>query len=249
MVRRPQEYPMQRLDPSLIRGFDLFRSMSEDELRAILADARTRQIPKGAALFEQGTDAREFFVLLDGRLKVVQVTPDGEQVVIRFVVPGELCGVAVALRRPDYPATASAAIDSLALVWDSRSWDSLCARAPALAMNALHTMGQRLQEAHTRIREMSTEEVERRVAHALLRLVSQSGRKTEHGMLIDFPVTRQDIAEMTGATLHTVSRILSAWEGKGYVQSGRQRITVREAHKLFLLAEGAAQGSSSEERG
>ena len=234
---------MNRLDPSLIRDFDLFVSMSEGELRAILSDARPRQVAKGAALFEQGAPAHEFFVLLDGRLKVVQVTPDGEQVVIRSVVPGEVCGVAVAMRRPDYPATALAVVDSLALVWESRHWESLCARAPALAVNTLHTIGQRLQEAHSRIREFSTEEAERRVAHALLRLVSQSGRKTGEGMLIDFPVTRQDIAEMTGVTLHTVSRIMSAWESKGLVDGGRQRIVVREPHKLFVLAEGTPQSS------
>ena len=237
---------MQHLDPSLIRGFDLFRSMSDDELRDVLAEARPRQVAKGSALFEQGAEAREFYVLLGGRLKVVQVTPDGEQVLIRFVVPGEVCGVAVAMRRPDYPATASAVIDSLALVWESRHWDSLCARAPVLAMNTLHTVGQRLQEAHSRIRELSTEEAERRVAHALLRLVNQSGRKTDDGMLIDFPVTRQDIAEMTGVTLHTVSRTMSAWEGKGLIQGGRQRIVVREPHKLFLLAEGSPQSSGPE---
>jgi CRP-like cAMP-binding protein len=54
---------------------------------------------------------------------------------------------------------------------------------------------------------------------------------------IDFPISRQDIAEMTGTTLHTVSRILSASEEQGLVESGRQRITVRDPHKLFMLAE------------
>ena len=229
---------MPHLDPSLIRRFDLFQSVDEDGLRAVLDDATTRRIPKGAAMFEQAAEAREFFVLLDGRLKVVQVTADGEQVLIRFVVPGEVCGVAVAMRRPDYPATASAVIDSLALVWESRHWDRLCAKAPALAVNTLHSVGQRLQEAHSRIREFSTEDVERRVAHALLRLAGQSGRKTDRGVVIDFPVTRQDLADMSGATLHTVSRIMSAWETAGLIEGGRQRVTVREPHKLLLVAEG-----------
>ena len=53
---------------------------------------------------------------------------------------------------------------------------------------------------------------------------------------IDFPISRQDIAQMTGTTLHTVSRTLSAWEGKGLVESSRQKIVVREPHKLFMLA-------------
>lgn len=84
---------------------------------------------------------------------------------------------------------------------------------------------------------MSTEQVEQRVAHALLRLLNQTGRKTERGIEIDFPISRQDIAEMTGTTLHTVSRLLSAWEDKGIIVSGRQKVTVSDAHRLMLLAE------------
>ena len=100
-------------------------------------------------------------------------------------------------------------------------------------------VGSRLQESHTRVVEMSTQQVEQRVAHALLRLAKQSGRKVDHGVEIDFPISRQDIAQMTGTTLHTVSRILSGWEQAGLVESGRQRIVLREPHKIFVLAEQA----------
>ena len=149
-----------------------------------------------------------FYVLLHGRLKVVKVTPDGQQVVIRFVDPGDIYGIAKALRRKDYPATATALVDSVTLAWDMAIWDDFMARHPAFARNVMQMMGQRLQEAHTRLKEMSTEEVEHRVAHAVLRLVTQSGRKMEEGVLVDFPITHQDIAEVSGTTLHSVSRVL-----------------------------------------
>lgn len=240
---------MHRLDPSLIRGLDLFSSMREEELGVVVDAAVPRQVPKGTAMFEQGAPAEEFFLLLDGRLRVSQLTPEGEQVLIRFVVPGEVCGVAVAMRRPDYPGSAAAVVDSLALVWRSRDWPTLCDRVPALARNTLQVVGERLQEAHARIREFSTEETERRVAHTLLRLVRQAGRKTERGILIDFPVSRQDIAEMTGATLHTVSRIMSAWETRGLVGGSRRSILVRESHELFDLAEGGSETDAGSEPG
>ncbi|MHC2821873.1 CRP-like cAMP-binding protein [Bradyrhizobium huanghuaihaiense] len=94
-----------------------------------------------------------------------------------------------------------------------------------------------MQESHTRILEMSTQQVEQRIAHALLRLAKQSGKKLDQGIEIDFPISRQDIAQMTGTTLHTVSRILSGWESQGLVESGRQRIILREPHKIVVLAE------------
>jgi CRP-like cAMP-binding protein len=84
---------------------------------------------------------------------------------------------------------------------------------------------------------MATQAVEKRVASALLRMVNQSGRKIEGGIEIAFPVTRQNISDMTGTTLHTVSRLLSAWEREGIVESTRKHITVTDPHALVLLSE------------
>lgn len=75
------------------------------------------------------------------------------------------------------------------------------------------------------------------MAHTILRLIKQAGRKTPDGLEIDFPITRQDIAEMTDTTLHTVSRLLSAWEDRGLVVGGRQKVTVSDPHGLMLIAE------------
>jgi CRP-like cAMP-binding protein len=85
--------------------------------------------------------------------------------------------------------------------------------------------------------EMATLHVEQRVANALLRLINQTGKKIEGGIEIDFPITRQNISEMTGTTLHTVSRLLSAWQKQGIVESQRKRIMVCDAHRLVELAQ------------
>ena len=229
---------MTDLDRSLIRSMGLFARMTDEALDDILGRASVRRIEPGGIVFEQGKPATEFFVLLHGRLRVHRVTPNGQQVMVRVVNPGDLFGIARALERDDYPGTASAAAESLVLAWPMNTWDTLIEHHPSLAVNAMQTVGQRLQEAQTRILEMSTEDVERRVAHAIMRLVQQSGRKEEGGIRIDFPVTKQDIAEMTGTTLHTVSRILTAWEAEGLVEGGRQKLLVRDAHGLMIKAEG-----------
>jgi CRP-like cAMP-binding protein len=231
-----EQAPMATLDRGLIKGLALFQNMGDGELDLLLGGASSRRIAAGLAVFEQGAPAAEFFVLLHGRLKVTQVTPDGQQIVVRVVNPGDLFGIANALQRRDYPGTATAAVDSIALVWPMSAWDEAMRNHPSLASNAMQTIGQRLQEAHTKLREMATEDVERRVAHAVLRLVKQSGKKTPEGIRIDFPISREDIAQMTGTTLHTVSRILSAWETAGLVEGGRQKLMVKDAHRLQMLA-------------
>jgi CRP-like cAMP-binding protein len=226
-----------RLDRSVVAGMPAFAGIGGAELDEILREAATRRLSKGTTVFDQGAEAELFYLLLDGRIKVVQVTPAGQQIVVRYINPGELFGIASALGRRDYPATAIAAVESLALAWPMRSWAPMVQRHPALATNTLRTLGARLEEAQERIRDMATERIERRVARALLRLIAQAGHRTEAGVAIAFPITRQDLAEMTGTTLFTVSRLMSAWEEDGIVEGGRQRIVVRQPHALVKIAE------------
>ncbi len=231
---------MAGIDRSLVRALPMFAKLGDTELDRLLASATLRRIPVGEAVFEQGEKATQFFLLLHGRLKVTQVTADGQQIIVRMVHPGDIFGFAKALQRDDYPGTPTAAAESVVICWPTEVWASFVEQNPHLAVNAMQSIGQRLQEAHTRIREMATEEVERRVAHAVLRLIDQAGKQESAGIRIDFPISRQDIAEMTGTTLHTVSRILSAWETRGLVEGGRQKLLVRDAARLQVLAEGEA---------
>ena len=232
---------MAPVDRSVVANIPVFAGLSAADLDEVLRDARSLRYPKDSSVFDQGEEAHSFFVLLHGHLRVEKTTPQGQQIVVRYVSAGELFGVAQALALKTYPATAIAVVDSVALSWPSAAWARLIAKFPSLAAGALQTIGSRLQDTQARVVELSSEQVEQRVAHALLRLAKQAGRKVEHGVEIDFPISRQDVAEMTGTTLHTVSRILSAWEQQGLVEGGRQRIVLRDPHRLFGLAEGQAK--------
>ncbi|RUU59976.1 Crp/Fnr family transcriptional regulator [Mesorhizobium sp. M2C.T.Ca.TU.002.02.1.1] len=234
---------MASLDRSLIAGLSVFEGIAAADLDRIVGQARSVRIARGQPVFEQEQEARSFFLLLDGHVRVVKSTPTGHEVTVRYIGPGELMGIASALGRTTYPANAIAAVDCVALAWPSQLWPTFATSFPSFSANTYRMVGSRLQDAHTRVIEMSTEQVEQRVAHALLKLIKQSGKKTEEGILIDFPISRQDIAEMTGTTLHTVSRLLSAWEDQGLVKSGRQRVVVIEPHRLVVVSEG--RGSKS----
>ena len=110
-------------------------------------------------------------------------------------------------------------------------------RHSSIAMNAVRLLGARYLDMQVRLRELSTEKVERRLAHTILRLAQQAGRRTARGIEIAFPLSRQDLAEMSGTTLHTVSRTLSAWEERGIVDCGRRRIIVARSQLLESIAE------------
>ncbi len=221
----------------ILSGVRLFKGLAGSRLdEAAAASRRIRKEP-GTNFFRQGQEARYLFVVVGGQVKVSQLTPEGHQILVRYAGPGEMFGCAPLYGGSEYPATATAMIPSEALAWNRPVMDRLMERYPVIALNALELLGEELFETRARYQELATERVERRVARALLRLVAQAGRKVEGGVLIEFPVTRQDLAEITGTTLHTVSRIVSGWEQQGIVASGRRRIVIRRPHALVSIAE------------
>ncbi|CTQ32739.1 Crp/Fnr family transcriptional regulator [Jannaschia rubra] len=231
---------MPKLDESLLTGLPPFLRLDRPQIRSILDQATTLRVEPGHVIFHEGDEATRFFLLLDGFLRVVRVTPEGEHVTLLHLAPGQLFGFARALGRTSYPATSVAAAESLVLWWPTKLWSDFAERFDGFATETYATIGRRMGEMNDNTVAMATQQVEQRVASALLRLVNQTGRRTGDGIEVGFPVTRQDLSEMTGTTLHTVSRMLSAWEKRGIVESRRKHITVREPHQLVLLSEAMA---------
>jgi len=75
----------------------------------------------------------------------------------------------------------------------------------------------------------------------LLRLAAEAGQVTDKGTAIDFPLSRKDAADMCGATLHTVSRTLTAWENAGWIETSQQRVTIRDRREIQRRADDACE--------
>ena len=226
-----------RLDESLLSHLPPFSRLDRAQIRAILEKATARRMERGVSIFEEGAPAERFYMLLDGYVRVVRITPTGEQVTALHIPAGQLLGIAKAIGKTHYPATAISATESIVLSWPMQLWDHFVADYDGFATETYKTIGERMGEINNRVVEMATQQVEQRVANALLRLISQTGHKVSDGIEIDFPISRQDLSELTATTLHTVSRLLSAWEKQGLVRSKRKQIKVCDPHALVVLSQ------------
>ena len=225
------------VDYAFLERVKLFEGLDAASLDHILSAATPSRVSAGATLFEQGDDARWLPLITEGRVKIGHLSPDGRPLTVAFLGSGEIAGCAAVFRRIPYPATATAVVDTAVLAWARSQIETLMERYPKLAMNALRIVGGRAELMLRRLQELSTESVEQRIARALLRLAREAGRAVQSGVQVDFALSRQDIAELSGATLYTVSRTLRAWEKDGVVESGRQRVVVRDLGRLARLAE------------
>ncbi len=225
-----------KLDRSVIAAVPLFAGLEPSAEESVLASAHVKRTLKGENVFDQGGIAETFYILLQGHIKDVQITSAGQQTVVRYVNPREFFGCASLMGITHYPTTALAIKDSMILSWSATDMVRLMRCHPSIALNALVGVGRQLMDTLSRTGAVHSERVSRRIARTLLHLVRTSGCQLDTGIKIDFPISRQDLAEMTGTTLYTVSRTLSKWQKIGILRSGRQSIVVINPHKLVALA-------------
>lgn len=216
----------------------MLKGLGPDERRLFIEHGRERRVERGALLFHQGDPAEAFFILVEGRLRLSQITANGDQVILNYFGPGDGVGIIAVLSEIDYPAYGEILKDCVALSWDRATARQMMLQFPRLSLNGMEMMAGRFARLQKRYQEMATQRVEQRVAITLLRLVRQFGIRVDDGVLIDMSLSRQDLAEMTGTNIFNVSRILSKWEQDGVVRSGRKMVTLLRAHELVRLVEG-----------
>ena len=215
----------------------LFAGLSAAELQDVIASGRVYEVAQGDFFFHQGEESTMLYVIASGRVKLSQVTADGQQVIVAYFGPGEGLGIIMALNEQPYPLSAEAVEPSVAVGWRRDVMMELMAGNTQLALNGMRMVGQRFTQMQSRFQELATQRVEQRVARALLRLVRQFGRRVDEGVLIDIAISREELAQMTGTNLYNVSRILSKWEHAGWIVSARKRVILKKSHELVALAE------------
>jgi CRP-like cAMP-binding protein len=220
------------------RIFDALTPAARDEW---LSQSSSRLVRRNQPLARQGDTADALYLVEQGLLKLVQVTPEGHQLIVRFVTDGEPFGGVVALEGATYPVTAIAVEPTRVRLWPRTMLASLLARHPQVRTNLMREMTAHMTDALTRVRELATERVGQRLAHTLLRLGRQVGQPTPDGLLLRHALTRQELAELTGTTLYTVSRVLSQWQESGVILCPGRKLILRSTPQLQAIADGVGE--------
>jgi len=213
----------------------LFSGISADDYAAISAAARAKEFARGEMLYLEGDSVEQVLLLTSGSVKTTRLGLSGVEVILRLWVPGDVLGPAELLAGGRHSSTAQAFRLTRALVWDATSFKALAGRYPVLDQNLLRMVVRYLADLEERFRELATERVGPRVARQLVRLLPQIGRPAEGA--IEVGLSREELAQMTGTTLFTVSRLFSAWETRGLVKPRREAVTISDVQALSAIAE------------
>jgi CRP/FNR family transcriptional regulator, nitrogen oxide reductase regulator len=220
---------------TLVERPRLFSGILPADYAGICRGARVKQFTRGEMLYFEGDAVERVLLLTSGSAKVTKLGRGGEEVILRLTVPGDVLGAVGLFSSGMHCTTAQAFRACQALVWDARVFEDLVERFPVLHKNMAAILGEYLRELEDRFREVATGRVGPRIALQLLRLLKSIGRPVNAG--VEIGLSREELAQMTGTTLFTVSRLLSAWEARGVVRPRRQAVAICDVQSLREISE------------
>ena len=211
----------------------IFASLNEDELAELARLAIERSFRPGEFVFWDGDTPGWFYLVAEGRIKILKHSSLGKEFIIAFFGPGEMFGEVAVFENKPYPASAQAVTETKVLGIKREDLLSFLAHRPEVSLRIINVLGGRLREAQIRLRDLAGERVEQRLARTLLMLSSKLGTT--------LPFTRQEIADMAGTTTETAIRFMSQLKDRGIVRSTRGKTVILDVTKLKLLSEGPPQ--------
>jgi len=213
----------------------MFTGVMAGDYTGIFAAARVREYARGEMLYIEGEPVQQVALLTSGFVKMNKLGLNGAEVILRLGVTGDVLGAEDLTSTGKHCTTAQAFRLCRTLVWDAPAFKVLLQRYPVLHQNMVRILGAHLLELEERFREVATERVGPRVARQLVRLREKIGRPVNGA--VEIGLSREELAQMTGTTLFTVSRLLSAWEALGMVSPRREAVTICDIQSLRAMSE------------
>ncbi len=221
-----------------LRQTPYFSSLSDTDLARVAARFGEKRYARGDYLFLEGEPARWAGVVYAGQIKLVKSTDTGKDLVLEVLSSGSFIGIESLLKNQIQVATGQAMEDSSVLVIAYDDFMPLLEDYPDMTLALAHDLTDRLEDAYRMMRSLALERVEHRVALNLVKLAGKLGILAPDGsILINLPLSRQDLADMSGTTIETAIRTMSRFQKEGLVESEDGKVRLLKPHQLVLLSE------------
>lgn len=225
-------------DDELLRRLPFFRRVSSELRARVAAVARLKQYEKGELIFAEGDPAHAFIVIVTGRIKVFKSTPSGKEIILEIFGDGDPLGAVAVYEGAPFMASALALEPSQLLSIDHREFLRLLEEYPAFVRGLLSGLTIRLAELTRRLAELTGARVEARFARLFLKLCEQIGREERNGVFVPMPLSRQELADLTGTTIETAIRIMSRWQKEDVLHTESDGFVVLDRKALDEAAAG-----------
>ena len=229
----------------ILRRCPLFAGLKEEDLKRIRTIALLKHVWKREILFSDGEEAKGFYVLLSGRVKLYKISPEGKEQILHVVSAPDAFAEAALFLEGSYPAFAEALSDSQLLFFPKRDFIHLIEKNPQLSINMIVSLSQFLKRFASLIEELSLKEVSSRIAKYLIDLSLKLSkvdttrfREGRGPMEVELDLSKTQLASKLGTISETLSRTLAKMKAKGIIDVKKNRILILNRKLLEELASG-----------
>jgi CRP/FNR family transcriptional regulator len=229
----------------ILRRCPLFAGLKEEDLKRIRTIALLKHVWKREILFSEGEEAKGFYVLLSGKVKLYKISPEGKEQILHVVSAPDAFAEAALFLEGSYPAFAEALSDSQLLFFRKRDFIHLIEKNPQLSINMIVSLSQFLKRFTSLIEELSLKEVSSRIAKYLidlsLKLSKVDTTRFREGrvpMEVELDLSKTQLASKLGTISETLSRTLAKMKAKGIIDVKKNRILILNRKLLEELASG-----------
>lgn len=212
----------------------IFSEFTDAELQSVTSLVSERLFKKGTTIFHEGQPGIAFYVIKSGRVKVFKLSEDGRELILGIFGDGALFGDVPVFDGGPYPAGAATLVDTRVYSINREDFERLVTEHAETALKIIRVLGRRLRQAHGFVMDIAMKSAPQRLSSLLLRLVEEYGSQTEEGLVLDLPLTRQEIAELMGVSRETAIRELSKFSRAGTIKLDGKRIIILDDAKLRL---------------
>jgi CRP-like cAMP-binding protein len=214
-----------------LAGIPLFTGLSRAQYEALARIGVQRSFRKGERIFSEGDEGTGFYVVFTGRVKIYKLSTEGKEQILHLCGSGESFGEVSVFTGQGFPADAVAALQTLLLFFPGAAFSGLIRQDPALALNMLAQLSQRLRQFAGLIEDLSLKEVPGRLAKYLLYLSCRGGEGT-----VELDVSKGQLAALLGTIPETLSRILKKLNRQGLIRSRGAQIRILDRRGLEEIA-------------
>jgi CRP-like cAMP-binding protein len=213
---------------SLLDHVPLLNILSPQDRQRILRELSETRYGKDDFIFREGDPTEYFHIVKEGTVKCVKSTPDGKECTLKML--------AAAFDGGRHPGTAQPMGNVSILRMHRRAYFDMLRRSPDAAMEVIKYLGNRLNEAQEKAKILALDRADQRLAALLADLGARNGIKELHGISLPMRLTRQDMANMIGATTETVIRIMSRFKREQLVSGTANRLVILSLERLKSIA-------------
>ena len=222
---------------------DFIAHLSGPDRDALLALGHASRVARGAEVFRAGSPGEHVYLLEDGRVKIFHHSAGGREVIQWFCFPGEIFGVAEVSRIGPRGVCAQACTDSSVIAVDNGAFRAYLRERPDTALLVIDVLASRLRVLGDMLIDLSADDVRGRLVKLLTRLGARYGKRRGGQLVLDIPLTHQEIADMIGTSRQTATTELGRLRREGVLRIENHCIHIEDPELRRSLLAGNDAGA------